>query len=270
MSLFVDECSQEIGWLATVKELGDNTYVIDDALLFSQQVHATTCEISADSLQEFGMKLLEEENGVDLWNSVRVWGHSHVNMAVSPSPQDNNQMEVFNSNGTPYFIRIIANKKGELKIDFFDYAKGLTFIDVQWNMFKSEEILELEKQIKALSERSDELLKQEVDELKSDIKKEMSEKVKRFVQTYNYPKNNYNNGYNDYSGYGVKSKYKKLKDVRKVFSQREIEEIGGMPTYVSASGLINDYLKTTMSYHNKFVIWEICVKYVDGLYKKRG
>lgn len=82
MKIFIDECNDEIGWLGTAYKVG-NDIVINDVLLFKQEVHSTTTEITPEGLSEFGEEILSQEDGVDLWNSIKVWGHSHANMSVS-------------------------------------------------------------------------------------------------------------------------------------------------------------------------------------------
>jgi len=45
-------------------------------------------------------------------------------MGVSPSGQDNDQMDYFKDNN-PWFIRLITNKKREYYIDIYDYENGI-------------------------------------------------------------------------------------------------------------------------------------------------
>ena len=183
MKLYVDECADEIGWLGTAyKDEENNIIFIEDVYLFDQEVHATTTEITPEGLSEFAEELLSSgEAGMDTWNNLKVWGHSHVNMSVSPSVQDDSQMETFEEGGHDWFIRIIANKKGELKIDLYNYAEGIIYLDLPWDECPTEEEEEIIQQINELYE----LLTQKSDEKtevhKAVIKAEMTAKVRKKV-----------------------------------------------------------------------------------------
>lgn len=140
MQKYVDICEDEIGWLGFVRKHETKEfdyYVIESTLLFGQEVHGATTEISPESLGEIANDIIQEdqENGVDKVNRLRMWGHSHVNMEVSPSGQDNSQMEKFKENNVPYFIRIITNKKGKMRLDLFDYENGIIYNDMPWNIY---------------------------------------------------------------------------------------------------------------------------------------
>lgn len=135
MQLFVTHCDDEIGWLGVcikTTEKGVPTYTIKDVLLFEQEVNGATCEIDESCMAKFAEELLMHEDGVEMYNNIRVWGHSHVNMEVSPSSQDETQFDKLIEGSDDYFIRIIANKKGDLKLDLHDKSLGITFNNVAW------------------------------------------------------------------------------------------------------------------------------------------
>lgn len=82
MFIYTDEVADEVGWLGTVQKV-DNGYHIIDVFLFDQQVHGATTEISPEGLAAFAEELLQLPEGVEIWNSMRLWGHSHVNMGIT-------------------------------------------------------------------------------------------------------------------------------------------------------------------------------------------
>ena len=123
----------EVGWLGVVKRL-DHTYTIKDIFLFDQEVNSVTCEITPESLALFAEDLLKLKCGMEIFNNIRMWGHSHVNMPVSPSHQDDVQFEELAKNSGDYFIRVIANKKGELKVDLTDVEAGVTYLNIEWKL----------------------------------------------------------------------------------------------------------------------------------------
>lgn len=198
MRVFVDECADEIGWLGTAtfdKEI--NQYNIHDVYLFKQQVHSTTTEIKPEGLTEFATELLDREDGVEIWNNLKVWGHSHVRMGLTPSGQDNKQMDEFSTIGHNWFIRIIANKLGELCVDLFHYEMGVTLLNVPWNVedSASEEVDEIQAEIFRAKAEHDAYLKsletlldakrnESVDAIKEDVKAEMKEKVSKITYSY--------------------------------------------------------------------------------------
>lgn len=149
---YVKQCSDEIGWLGTVVEK-DGGYLIEDTFLFEQEVHATTTEIKPEGLQKFAEELLAQPNGMETWNNMRMWGHSHVNMGTTPSGQDDSQMVEFENIGHDFFIRLIANKKGSLRIDFFNYKLGITYLDMPWTVEYTGEMAVFFEQIQQLAER---------------------------------------------------------------------------------------------------------------------
>lgn len=230
MTHIVNGCDKEVGWLGTVNwDRENNTIFIEDIYLFEQEVNYTTCEISPEGLAKFAEELLQQSNGVEIWNNIKLWGHSHVNMEVSPSGQDNDQMDTF-ADHNDWFLRIIANKKGDLKIDLFDYTSNIYFEDLPWNIYIEELVT-----IKPL------------------IDKEIKEKVKEKKYA-----NAYTNGYG-YLGYS-KSKKKKednitdiydyyeelykedFDDYSLMFSDNEIFEIATAPNYSSAENIMKKIL----------------------------
>lgn len=194
MFIYTDEVADEVGWLGTVDLIDpeNRIYHIKDVFLFKQQVHGTTTEITTEGLSEFGEKLLEQPDGMDIWNSLRMWGHSHVNMPINPSGQDDSQMVDFSKNGQPYFIRLICNKKGDMKLDFFDYENGLTFLDVPWQgnyvQEDASEEIEIDTQVEALEaeierlqQAKDAIVTAKVNVVRDPIKAEIKEKVSKLV-----------------------------------------------------------------------------------------
>lgn len=126
----VNTCSEEVGWLGTVEKVGNN-YLIEDIWVPEQEVTGGTTEIEADAMAALALHL--EENGIDS-SKLRYWGHSHVNMAVSPSGQDENQTAEYLEH-VDWFIRGIYNKKGDTKVDVFDMTKSLVYQKVDNNIY---------------------------------------------------------------------------------------------------------------------------------------
>ena len=182
MKLFIDECSDEIGWLGTATRQHDLIYV-HDVLLFPQEVHSTTTEITPEGLSEFGERLLQQANGMEVWNAIQVWGHSHVKMAVNPSGQDNDQMITFQKGGHDWFLRIIGNKDGDLRIDLYDYANAVIYSNLSWDIQITKEEKEIHQQIQLLNEQLETLNQSRIAYHTEPVKADMALKVKKKVYT---------------------------------------------------------------------------------------
>ena len=183
MKILIDECDDEIGWLGTAFR-EKNTILIDDVFLFRQEVHSTTTEITTEGLTQFAEEILAREGGIELWNNLRLWGHSHVNMSPTPSSQDNSQMIVFKDSGHDWFLRIIANKKGEIKVDLYDYALGAEYKDLPWFEYGTKEELEIKKQIAYLTDKLQQFDNELLSQLRPALKAEMDDKVSRIYSKW--------------------------------------------------------------------------------------
>lgn len=178
MRVYVDTCPDEIGWLGTCERV-DNQIYIDDVFLFDQEVHGATTEITPEGLSDFAMEIMQKPDGVEIWNSIKMWGHSHVNMGVTPSAQDNSQMLTFREGGHDWFIRIIANKKGELKVDLYDYEHGIIYLDLRWYESLTSEQSQLQEQIRQLQEQLEKNKAELFEGIKTPIQEEMKVKVRK-------------------------------------------------------------------------------------------
>lgn len=180
MEMYCDLSDGEIGWLAFVEKYEGVGYLITDCVLLKQEVNGTTTEIDPMALIEFW-----NETPIEKQALIKMWGHSHVNMGVTPSGQDDSQMEYF-KDGNDWFIRLITNKKREYHIDIFDYKNGLKV-----HMDQAD--------LKDYNPGATELRKSIEEEIKSKVSK----------KTYTAPKTSY--PVTKYSGAGKKSTKKDVK-----------------------------------------------------------
>lgn len=136
MKCYIDLCNKEVGWLGTAYKYG-NEIRITDVFLFDQEVHATTCELTPAGIADFVTNLymsMESDEAMEISNNLTCWGHSHVNMGVSPSGQDDIQLRSFASSGHEWFLRVIGNKRGEFEYTYIDYNNGIEIRDVDWRI----------------------------------------------------------------------------------------------------------------------------------------
>lgn len=191
MFIYTDEVNDEVGWLGTAYR-DSNIFFIEDVFLFDQEVHGATTEITPEGLADFATELMQQPDGMEIWNNLKMWGHSHVNMSITPSGQDDKQMEEFSKNGHDFFIRLICNKKGELAVDVYDYENGMEFHNAPWLIHLDEvedegkiameqKINELYAQIEQLEKEIADMEEQELEVLRTPIKDEIKTKVRKLV-----------------------------------------------------------------------------------------
>lgn len=191
MKIYVDEVDSEIGWIGLVYKTRENEFYVYDTMLPEQKVTGVTTDLDESALCAIAEKLIEEGK-YDDYNNTRLWGHSHVNMGVTPSGTDEQTFEELHNN-CEYFIRLIANKKGDVNIDLVDKTTGLIYKKLPFTVDYDDEIKSIVKEYNDIYEKMQALgevltdkanqLEEKVDEFKKgleeDIKKEISDKIKR-------------------------------------------------------------------------------------------
>lgn len=130
MDFIVAQCTEEVGWLGLVTHYEAlDSFLIHRIMVPEQEVHSTTTEISDEGLEKVALDLIEE--GEDT-SQMYAWYHSHVNMPVNPSSQDELQVAEY-LDSCPIFIRGIVNKKGDSKVDVYyrDHNIAYTCVPTQ-------------------------------------------------------------------------------------------------------------------------------------------
>lgn len=138
MQAYVELYDKEIGWVGWARQ-HNGLWLLEDVELPKQEAHGATCELDPTDLGRIGQESLQREiaagyEGEEMIARARynVWGHSHVNMGVGPSGQDAKQFKDFAQGMPTPFFRIIANKKGEMKIDVIFPGLGIQLNDISW------------------------------------------------------------------------------------------------------------------------------------------
>lgn len=132
MQTLIREFSTEIAWHG-VAHRGDDTtkdeYYITDILVYPQEVTGAT--VNTDQ-EKYEMWLMMHDD--DVFNNIRMQGHSHVNMGTTPSSVDITHQEkiLAQLEDDMFYIFMIWNKRGEKTIKIYDLAKNILFdgIDV--------------------------------------------------------------------------------------------------------------------------------------------
>ena len=141
----VQTCEREVGWWGHVRQVGSD-YLIDAIYVPEQTVTGTETDIKPEAMASLAMEVMDENRSP---SNLYYWGHSHVNMPVSPSGQDEQQVEEYLED-LPIVIRGIYNKKGASKVDVFDKNARIVHqcVHTRLEVLTVDEIMELNALLK--------------------------------------------------------------------------------------------------------------------------
>ena len=124
MTALVNEYQSEIGWHGTARRGEGDMYLVDDIIVYPQNVTGAT--VTPDQV-EYQNWLMEQPD--EVFQNIRFQGHSHVNMGVTPSGVDTAFYDeiLAQLDDTMFYIFMVINKRGERTIRIYDMAKNLYF-----------------------------------------------------------------------------------------------------------------------------------------------
>lgn len=173
MSTLVREFSSEVAWHGTVERVDDYNFEITDIVVYPQTVTGVTVNTDQEAYEMWLMQQPDE-----IFNKIRFQGHSHVNMGVTPSGTDEENMKklVQQLGDEDYYIFIVINKRHEVNTRIYDMKNNLLFetSDIQVDYEPNE-----------------------LDEFLADAK----ESVKTKTTTYTTSNTGYRYGTGNYGGY---------------------------------------------------------------------
>jgi len=122
----VTNFSDEVAWHSTAVRHNKNEFIIEDIFVYPQEVTGST--VTTD--QEGYTKWLYEFDD-DTFNAIRMQGHSHVNMGVSPSGVDEGHREQILSqlDTDMFYIFMVWNKKLETHTLIYDMENNILYDD---------------------------------------------------------------------------------------------------------------------------------------------
>lgn len=123
----VEQSEEEIGWNATVTR-NKNVFTIHEVYVYPQEVTGATTTATDD----YGLWLMEFPD--EVFNIMRMQGHSHVNFGVLPSVVDNTLYQNIITNTKDFFIFMITNKKGAMHTLIYDIENNLVYDDKDINI----------------------------------------------------------------------------------------------------------------------------------------
>ena len=124
----VRNCSKEVGWYASVIRESEKRFVVKELSVPPQIVTGATVNTDDDKYVEWHESLSDE-----FVNTMRFYGHSHVNMAVSPSGTDAAFQKDALANIKDFYIFGIFNKKGEAWFNIYDITNNVIYEDKDIN-----------------------------------------------------------------------------------------------------------------------------------------
>lgn len=127
MQLLIQSYDSEIGWHGLAFRGDDpekDEYIIKDILVYPQSVTGVTVTTDQDKYQEW---LFSHDD--DVFNNIRMQGHSHVNMSTNPSGVDTSLYDriLGQLDDDMFYIFLIYNKKGDKTYKIYDLKKNVLF-----------------------------------------------------------------------------------------------------------------------------------------------
>lgn len=127
MKMLVANSDKELAWHGIVErgdEDGKDIYCVLDILVYPQEVTGATVNTDQEEYQNWLMQQPDE-----IFNGIRLQGHSHVNMGTSPSAVDNSLYDriIEQLDDDMFYIFMIVNKRDEMHIQVYDMAKNTMF-----------------------------------------------------------------------------------------------------------------------------------------------
>ena len=129
MTALVSRFETEVQWHGLVRRISENEFEITDIIVPPHEVSGATVTSEYKPYIEW-MDGLDD----DTFNAVRFHGHSHVNMAVSPSSVDTKyrldlvtQLPKPTGNDDVFYIFLIINKKHEWSAEIYDLTNNALY-----------------------------------------------------------------------------------------------------------------------------------------------
>lgn len=127
MKTLIREFSKEVAWHGIAKRGDDESkdeYFIEDILVYPQEVTGATVSTDQEKYQTWLMGHDDE-----VFNNIRMQGHSHVNMGVTPSGVDTALYEriLDQLDDDMFYIFMIWNKNDAKTVKIYDMKKNILF-----------------------------------------------------------------------------------------------------------------------------------------------
>lgn len=130
--MFMGEVQKEVRDKKTI-------YKVTNFVLIPQEKNSGAyCETDDERYPEW---LNKNYPTIEQKRSVRLHGHSHVNMAVSPSGTDNENMMNMMEYVSDYFIQFIINRKYDTTINIYDKSENIVYEGLEPHVLLANNLL---------------------------------------------------------------------------------------------------------------------------------
>lgn len=124
MKALVHTFKEEVAWHGTVFRSEDGNFVIEDVFVYPQEISSATVTTDQKKYQEWLYSLPD-----DIFNNLRMQGHSHVNMSTAPSGTDDSLYEsiIKQLGDKDFYVFLILNKSGDMFINIYDMISNTLY-----------------------------------------------------------------------------------------------------------------------------------------------
>jgi len=144
----VIEFSNEVGWHGTVSRINDSEFVIEDIFVYPQEVTTSTVNTNQEAYTEWLYELND-----DTFNNIRMHGHSHCNMGVSPSGVDDNHRQKILDQLEPdmFYLFMVWNRSLAIHTLVYDMQHNILYEnkDVEVKLLSGDDLGEFLTDAKA-------------------------------------------------------------------------------------------------------------------------
>ena len=121
MRTLVEGINTEVAWHGTVFRDGLH-FMVTDIIVYPQLVTGTTVESDDAEYSKF-LDTLPDET----YNAIRLQGHSHVNMGVTPSSTDWSYYEELVAHVPDFYVTMITNKANAVWAEIYDITNNIVY-----------------------------------------------------------------------------------------------------------------------------------------------
>lgn len=152
--------SVEVAWHGTVERLNTKEFLVTDIVVYPQTVYAANVTTDQEEYDNWMNEL-----PCEVFNKIRLQGHSHVHMPPTPSSTDN-----FNQRRTlqlidkdDYYISMILNKRDQWTCRVFDQATNILYDEKDIDItVQPADQQDLTAALKDIAEQYESMTKQEI------------------------------------------------------------------------------------------------------------
>ena len=126
MIALVTDFADEVAWHGTVSRLSDREFIVEDVFVYPQEVTGSSVQTDQNEYTKWLYELDDE-----VFNKIRMHGHSHVNMGVSPSGiDDKHRQQILDQmEQDMFYVFMIFNKSLSIYTLVYDMGSNVLYED---------------------------------------------------------------------------------------------------------------------------------------------